>query len=284
MNLPSLNALKFFEATARHLNMVKAAQELCVTHGAVSRQITQLESRLGVLLFVRRNRTIFLTAAGERLFATCQAVFAQLDETMAAITQSSELKPLVVSCEPTIAMRWLMARLPDFQALHPHIVVHLFAAGGAVSFAEKGIDLAIRRNDFASDCYVEKLADELMGPVCAPSLADVALTGAVRLHAQTRPMAWADWCVRTHHNESNLAGELQFEHFYLSLQAASAGLGVAMASKFMVEQDLAEGRLIAPFGFVEDGSSYSLMSETRFSEDLRKSVFLEWLRSCFADT
>ena len=281
MKLPPLNGLKVFEAAARKLSMVAAAEELHITHGAVSRQIKSLEAALGVDLFVRRNRAIFLTGAGVQLLATCQDIFEQLSHTLSAITQHPIDKPLVVSCEPTIAMRWLIARLPDFQAQHPDIVVHLFAAGGAVLFAEQGIDLAIRRNDFAADCFVETLVDEMVGPVCIPALIN---TNAPRLHANTRPNAWLDWCAQTGHSVEYQGGDLHFEHFYLSLQAGSAGLGVGMASKFMVEQDLADGRLIAPYGFSPDGSQYCLLSASEFDEDLRKQAFLVWLRGQFVAT
>lgn len=281
MKKPSLNALKVFEATARHLNMVKSAQELFITHGAVSRQVKLLESQLGVNLFVRRNRAIFLTKAGETLLLACQKAFSEINDAVIDITFGRQNKPLVVSCEPTIAMRWLIARLPNFQEKHPEIVVHLFAAGGAVSFAEKGIDLAIRRNDFDTGCFMEVLAAEAVGPVCVPSMKDSALNKAVRLHANTRLNAWSDWSARTKHDIPDRVDHQYFEHFYLSLQAASAGLGVAIASKFMVEQDLIEGRLVAPYGFIPDGSTYCLLSETDFSEDPRKNIFLDWLRAQF---
>ena len=277
MKLPPLNGLKVFEATARKLSMVAAAEELCITHGAVSRQIKSLEVALGVDLFVRRNRAIFLTAKGTQLLATCQDVFAQLSQTLDAITTDAAIKPLVVSCESTIAMRWLIARLPDFQVQHPNIVVHLFAAGGAVQFVEQGIDLAIRRNDFAADCFVEILTDEMVGPVCVAALVN---TTAPRLHANTRPNAWADWCAQTGHDIAHQS-EQYFEHFYLSLQAASAGLGMAIASRFMVEQDLADGRLVAPYDFCADGSQYCLLSASDFGQDERKQVFLTWLRAQF---
>lgn len=277
----SLNALKVFEATARHLSMVKSAQELFITHGAVSRQIKLLESQLGVNLFVRRNRAIFLTKAGEKLLLACKKAFSEISDAVTDITTGRQNQPLVVSCEPTIAMRWLIARLPKFQEEHPDIVIHLFAAGGAVSFAEKGIDLAIRRNDFDTDCFVEVLAAEAVGPVCVPSMKDSALKNAIHLHANTRLGAWADWSARTGHGVPDDVDHQYFEHFYLTLQGASAGLGVAIASKFMVEHDLIEGRLVAPYGFIPDGSAYCLLSETDFSEDPRKTIFLDWLRAQF---
>ena len=281
MKSPQLNGLKVFEVTARRLSMVDAANELFITHGAVSRQIKTLELALGVKLFVRRNRRIFLTSKGTELYKTCQDIFFQLDNTIGSITQNDQFKSLVVSCEPTIAMRWLIARLGDFQQQHPEIVVHLFAGGGEVKFAEQGIDLAIRRNDFDINCFVEPLADEMIGPVCIPKLGNIILTKAVRLHAKTRINAWQNWCLQNNQAAEGQNGEREFEHFYLSLEAASAGLGVAIASKFMVEQNLADGRLVAPYGFCKDGSSYCLLSATDFTLDERKMIFLAWLKKQF---
>lgn len=281
--LPPLNSLKVFEATARHLSMVNAGIELHITHGAVSRQIKQLESQLGVTLFIRRNRAIFLTHEGETLRQTCVQIMAQLSHTIAQITPHNAAQPLVVSCEPTLAMRWLIARLPSFQAQHPEIAVHLFTAGGAVRFAEQGIDLAIRRNDFdMTNLHVETLAAEQMGPVCTPELWDKhnGLQHMPRLHSRTRPHAWDAWLTQT---ATSLAPDSEhwFEHFYLSLHAASAGLGVAMASRHMIEQELSEGRLLAPLGFIEDGSHYCLISSKPFDADARALCFLEWLQRAF---
>lgn len=190
MKLPQLNSLRVFEATARKQSMSAAADELYLTHGAVSRQIKSLEHALNVQLFERRNRGIYLTKEGAELHNTCQDIFSQLTSTIKKLTDKKPVNSLVVSCEPTIAMRWLIARLGDFQEKHPDILVHLFAGGGKVEFFEQGIDLAIRRNDFAIDCYVKPVADEMVGPVCVPQLAHTALIDAPRLHAQTRKNAW----------------------------------------------------------------------------------------------
>ncbi|MGB5109342.1 MAG: LysR substrate-binding domain-containing protein [Formosimonas sp.] len=287
--LPQLNALKTFETVSRHLSMVSAARELCLTHGAVSRQIAQLESQLDLKLFVRRNRAIFLTREGVQLQETCVAVFAQLSDAVASIRSTKAAAPLVLSCEPTIAMRWLIARLPRFTTLHPEIPLHLFTAGGAVRFAEQGVDLAIRRDDFAMDVGldVRTLAAEKMGVVCSPILMAQAngLLNVTRLMTQTRSNAWRDWVSLTGVVSFNLDAPAQvFEHFYLSLEAAGAGLGAAIASQYMVEQDLRDGRLVAPFGFVADGSSYCLLSNTPIDADERKRVFLDWLRGEFLES
>ena len=188
--LPPLNGLKVFEAVARHQSMVAAAAELHLTHGAVSRQIKQLERHLNVALFVRRNRGIFLTHEGDTLRAAC---------------------------------------------------------------------------------------------VCAPVLwqRHLAVEHMPRLHTTSRPRAWLSWLLGRGGWVESMGGELNFEHFYLTLQAASAGLGAAIASQYMVEQDVRDGQLMAPFGFVEDGSAYCAVSAIPFEEDSRKVLFLNWLREEF---
>ncbi len=123
-HLPSLNAIRVFEVAARHLSLVRAAEELHVTHGAVSRQIKQLEENLGLELFERRNRAIFLTRAGLSLQGTCTDIMRQLEAGLRQLRQADD-QPLVVSCEPTIAMRWLIPRLGKFRELHPELEIQI---------------------------------------------------------------------------------------------------------------------------------------------------------------
>jgi len=283
-----LGWIRFFEAAARHGSFVRAAEELHLTHGAVSRQIRQLEEVLGAPLFVRRNRAVFLTDAGR----TLQAAASQSMDLLAAAAEriraaGHRQRALVLSCEPTIAMRWLIPRLPLLAAAHPDIEVHLLAAGGPIDFARSGADLALRRNDFPIDgrLHVATVAPEWVGPVCRPDLA-AGLEGGIdgggpppaRLHTRTRPDAWAAWG-RASGRSPRLGAEAWYEHFYLSLQAASAGLGCALASRLMAADELADHRLAAPLGFVQDGSAYCLLSPSPIEEDPRRAALLAWLRT-----
>lgn len=138
MRLPPLNTLRIFDVAARTLSFVKAAEELHVTHGAVSRQIRQLEEALGVELFQRRNRAVFLTDAGLALQAATSAAFAQLITAIGKLQSDEAGNVIVVSCEPTIAMKWLIPRLPRFQQAYPELQVHLYAAGGAYRSGARG--------------------------------------------------------------------------------------------------------------------------------------------------
>ena len=279
---PPLNSLRFFEAAARLGSFVKAGDELRLTHGAVSRQIRLLEQSLGVDLFERRNRGVFLTPQGEHLWAAAQYAFEHLNTAMDVLRKPVRHLPLVVSCEPTISMKWLIPRLGDFYRRHPDIQLHIFASGGPVAFQRDGVDVALRRNDFKWDAgvHVEKVCDEWVGPVCAPALLkrkQLQLPAQRILHTSSRKNAWAGWRAVTKTTAAH-TGSQTYEHFYLTLQAAGAGLGVAIGSVFMAQEEIDSGRLVAPFGFVRDGSEYCLLSMQPFEADPRRSAFLRWIR------
>lgn len=169
LSLPSLTALRCFEVAARTEHFGRAADELHLTHGAISRAVRLLEEDLGVMLFERRQRRVFLTDAGERFYQAVREGLGSIRQTAQALRQQSRPQSLVLSCEPTLLMRWLIPRWPAFQALHPELDVHLMAGGGALSFGS-GIDLAIRRNDFhwPAELYNQLLFEERTGPVCPP--------------------------------------------------------------------------------------------------------------------
>ena len=294
--LPSLLALRCFEAAARLENFSRAADELHVTHGAVSRAVRLLEEDLGLALFERRSRRVYLTADGRMLaHAVSQGLDLMRDAVAELRARARQNQRWVLSCEPTLLMRWLIPRWGDFQARYPQHTVHLVAGGGAVEWG-RGIDLAIRRNDF--DCgrnvQMQLLCAERMGPVCHPdrltqffasqSDGGLALRGdATLLHSTTRPKAWEDWW-KTRPNQPSAqirqaqAGVgLVLEHFYLSLQAAAAGLGVAMGPQLLVQDDIAAGRLVAPLGFVPDGSHYCLLAVERWGAGSVQQLLADWI-------
>ncbi|NMM37766.1 MAG: LysR family transcriptional regulator [Glaciimonas sp.] len=277
-----LNTLRFFEAAARLGSFVKAADELRLTHGAVSRQIRLLEESLGTALFERRNRGVFLTQQGEQLLSATQQAFERLDAAMEALRKPVRHVPLVVSCEPTISMKWLIPRLSDFYKQHPEVQLHIFTSGGPVAFQRDGVDVALRRNDFnwGTGVHAEKVCDEWIGPVCAPTLLkrrQLHLPLQKVLHTSSRMTAWANWR-SVSKTDADHNGSQTYEHFYLSLQAACAGLGVAIGSVFMTQEEIDSGRLVAPFGFMRDGSEYFLLSPLPFESDPRRAAFLQWMR------
>ncbi|GAA3263670.1 LysR family transcriptional regulator [Nonomuraea helvata] len=281
-DLPPLGTLVAFEATVRHGGVSKAAAELHLTHGAVSRQIQQLERALGTVLFERRHRAMTPTPSATAFAAAVADALTLLSSAARRAGQAARPVPLVLSCEPTLLMRWLIPRMPALAQTAPELKLHLSAAGGPVPFDREGIDLAIRRNDFELPPGVHALwlFDELTGPVCTPELARTIgepadLAEPPRLHTRTRPSAWADWA-SGRSTALPPAPEQTFEHFYLSLQAAAAGLGIAIGSHALVCDDLSTGRLAAPFGFQPDGSAYFLLTRTPDAPWI--ATLLAWLR------
>ncbi|MDD2048455.1 LysR substrate-binding domain-containing protein [Pseudomonas putida] len=280
MKLPALSAFRYFDVAAQTQSFVRAAELLNVTHGAVSRQVRLLEESLGVELFERRNRAIFLTPAGRALHGTTLSVFEQLQGAVHRLQQQARENVLVLSCEPTIAMKWLIPRLPAFHAAHPDIHLHLVAAGGPVDFARSGVDLALRRDDFRweADLHAVKICDEWVGPVSSTHLAipDQGLEGLRLLHSASRPSAWNTW-LRVTGESIKGSSRADYEHFYLCIQAAVAGLGVAMASFLMVQDEIDSGQLQAPRSFVQDQSAYYLLCLQTMADDDKCQRFAQWV-------
>jgi DNA-binding transcriptional LysR family regulator len=286
--LPSLLALRCFESAGRFENFARAADELHLTPGAISRAVRLLEEDLGVDLFERRNRRVFLTDAGKRLVKAVSEGLGLMNQAVREIrTDARRTRQLVLSCEPTLLMRWLIPRWSDFQTQHRGLDIHLVAGGGIFSF-DHGIDLAIRRDDFPrpSDYHAETLFPEKIGPVCRPEKVDqwfgksrkCLRSSAPLLQTNSRPTAWQEWA--TAKELPAPAMEMQsFEHFYFSIQAAVAGLGVAIGPWHLVRDDIQSGVLAAPLGFIEDGTRYCLLSPTPPQPGSLEMDLLNWLQA-----
>ena len=250
--LPPLNALRAFEATARHLSVKNAAAELYVTPGAVSQMLKALEQQLGVPLFRRVNRGIVLTDAGESYLPAIRNAFAQIAEATGRIAASAETGVLTVSVPPFFASAWLVPRLKDFQDAHPEIDLQVLASKALVDFSRDRVDVAIRHGlgrypGLRSD---RVFAVELV-PVATPALAarlgmpatPAALTGWPRVHDAERK-DWALW-FRAHGIEDT--GSLRrpaFDEAGLLLQAVLAGQGAALLPAAMIAAHLADGGLV----------------------------------------
>lgn len=293
--ITSLPALECFRAAAEHESFSRAADQLNRTHGAISRAVRLLELDLGAPLFVRRNRAVFLTDEGRRLAHAVEQGLGHIEMAVRDIRAERANAPVTVSCEPTLLMRWLIPRMPALQRLHPEVDIRLVAGGGPVALGS-GIDLAIRRDDFVmpGSFGAEPLFREWVGPVCRPDLRDRFFNGdrlrpeAPLLHSRTRASAWQTWA-----DLSGQGGEAQaeietqagqtFEHFYFSLQAAIAGLGVAIGPWHLVRDDLSAGILIAPSGFLPDGSRYVLIAPGGGTIGHAAALFRGWLMTLAKD-
>ncbi|MGE1173297.1 LysR family transcriptional regulator [Pseudomonas sp. BW7P1] len=286
--MPSLLALRCFESAGRFENFARAANELHLTPGAISRAVRLLEEDLGVELFERRQRRVFLTDPGRRLLKAVSEGLGLMNHAVREIrSEARRTRRLVLSCEPTLLMRWLIPRWSDFQSRHGGPDIHLVAGGGPFSF-EQGVDLAIRRDDFPRPAgyHAERLFAEKVGPVCRPDKAgqwfdergQCLRATASLLQTTSRPTAWQEWASAS--GQAVPATQMQsFEHFYFSIQAAVAGLGVAMGPWHLVRDDIQNGVLVAPSGFVEDGSHYCLLSPAPPRQGSLEMALQEWLRS-----
>lgn len=282
--LPPLGALTAFEAAARHQSFSRAAEELHLTHGAISRAVAQIEERIGVDLFVRRNRRVYLSTAGQRLLKTATEVLDALSNTVEDIHRHDKASPfLTVSCEPSLAMRWLMPRLGDFHEQFPDLNIDLRMAGGPIDLLSEGCDIAIRRTDFGihDDYQVTNLCSESAGPVCTQDYWDKHisqdLSQANWLHSRTRPNAWNDWTAISDSEKVSPKNEQHFDHFFYALQAAQDKLGIAIGSLPLVSDDLTAQRLIAPLGMQPTGYHYAIITLDDPNQDPRIAVFCDWL-------
>ncbi len=281
--LPPLTALRAFEAFARHGAMTAAARELSVTHGAVSRQIATLQASLGVVLVEGPRHRLTLTRAGRALAEELAPAFAAIRRSVDAARSAGPVE-IEVSCLGTLAVKWLIPRLPDFLAAHPDVRVRLSESYAPVDFRRDRFDAAIRiynPGQTGRGAEIHDLMPQMQGLVAAPSVAPPGsvwsdLADLPRLHAATFPESWRVW--------SELAGveagpariEREFGHNHSLIEAAASGLGLAIAPWVFVAPDLASGRLVAPFGFVRRTSRFVFLRPTG-RRNVAVDAFRDWL-------
>ena len=273
----SLNSLKFFYYVALYDSVTIAAEKLFVTQGAVSKQLKNLEEALGRRLFIRDGKKLQLTGDGLTLFDCCEQVFPQIDQCLVQMTRKkkNEKKSLILSCEPTIAMKWLIPRLVQFKLRYPEIDISLLTAGGEADFKAQNIDLALRRNDFdwSKATYSEKMADEYM--VCVSRHKHLAPMSQLFI-SSSRPKIWTQF-KDAYKAQFTHFQKVALEHFYLCIEASLAGLGATVVSAYMVEKELDFQMLDMLTPIVQDGSGYYLLSASPFEDDQHKVIFKGWL-------
>jgi LysR family glycine cleavage system transcriptional activator len=287
---PPLGTLRAFEATARLGSVTAAADEICVTHGAVSRHIRTIEDWAGTQLFERLGKRLQLTAVGRAYRDALTPAFDSIATASAKLKDSSRAtRTLVVNALPTFAMRWLLPRLASFQSRAANVELQLQTSDEPVARLAKGaFHVAIRREmsawpkGFAAAPFLA----ETEIPVCSPKLARTLklktaddLVRATLLHADTRPLAWTRWLAAAGaKNVERDAARQRFDHFYLALQAASDGLGVALGPLPIIADDLASGRLVAPIKDPAVASkAYCWIVPETLAEDADVVAFCTWL-------
>lgn len=292
--LPPLNALRAFEATARHLSFTKAADELNVTAGAVSQQVKSLEEYLGLKLFKRRNRIIELTLEGLMALPYLSEGLDKLAEGIGVIQSSQNNRPLTITLPPTFAARWLMPRLMTFQKRHPEILVRIDATYKVVDIVNEDIDAGIR---FGTGDYTDMEADFLFSqeviPVCSPALVAQGsklekpedLKNYTLLHcdfflnanSQKQP-DWDMWFAMASVNNVDTSRGVHFAQHDLLVQAAIEGQGVALVASISARKALDEGLLIQPFeSHIPLDNSYYFIYPKAKTKLPRIVAFRKWL-------
>jgi LysR family glycine cleavage system transcriptional activator len=253
--LPPLNALKAFEAAARHENFTHAAAELCVTQGAVSHQVKSLEDDLGVKLFIRGQQRLAITEAGKSYLVFIREALDKIATGTERLLQQQHAGILMVSTSPSFASKWLAHRLGRFAETHPGIDLRISATLHHVDFAREDIDIAIRHGDgVANGLHITRLCTEELVPVCSPAL--LAGRNCIRkpedlsrhtlLHINDRS-DWARWVESAGLKTIDASRGPILSQASMVLDAAAAGQGVALGRSALAAPDLIAGRLVRLF-------------------------------------
>ncbi|WP_166364555.1 LysR family transcriptional regulator [Pseudomonas akapageensis] len=284
--IPSTAALVCFEAAARHESFTKAAQELSLTQSAVCRQVASLEEFLNVELFRRSRRGVKLTEAG---LSYSRRVATQLDaverDTLSVMGQQGA-NVIELAVVPTFGTRWLLPRLKDFQERHPDVTVNLTNRTRPFLFADTNFDAAIYFGDADwSGTHAHRLMGENPVPVCSPSLlgSNTSLSAEdiaklPLLQQSTRPYAWRQWFNAQNLNIHRDMTGPRYELFSMLAQAAMHDMGIALIPPFLIQRELAEGRLvIANPHALASIKAYYLMIPERKVESASLHAFRDWL-------
>jgi len=286
--LPSLNGLRAFEAAARHLSFTRAAAELNVTQTAISHQIHRLEEQLGLRLFIRRNRALLLTQEAQAYLPAVRDAFEDLRAATVKLRRAPSDGVLTVTTIASLAAKWLVHRVAAFQEAHPGIEVRLSTSTHVVDLRREAVDMAVR---YGRGNWPGMRADWLMAedifPVCSPALlkGDKPLKNPgdlvhhTLLHGTVSREDWQLWLTAAGLDPALAARRgLTFDLGLMAIQAAIDGLGVAMGRTPYVEDDLAAGRLVAPFDVVlPRDAGYYVVAPEETADRREIALFRDWL-------
>ncbi|WP_457934473.1 LysR substrate-binding domain-containing protein [Pseudoalteromonas sp. SCSIO 43210] len=281
--LPPLKSLQYFEAAARHLNFSQAANELCVTHSAVSHQIKKLERWAGTSLFVRVAKGVELSSLGERLMQDCQESFAILELFATEIRPQGIKDVLILGSSSSFQANWLLHKIAEFERFNPSIKVKFTTQYQISDLVKKKVDCLIHSDDKTyKGIHSVKLFSDRIGPVHSPDMKVIAKTpeqfqNKKLISAQSRPEAWKTWADKVGCSYSKLHFFKEVDSLSLMLVAAKASLGIAIAPQMLISEELKRGELIAPFGFIDSAASfmYSFLPNSSKKQSLIK--LQDWL-------
>jgi len=281
-----LNALKAFEASARHLSFTRAAHELCVTQAAISHQIKALEARLGVDLFRRSNRGLKLTDEGLALAPTLFEAFGAIDRLFERFESGGALEVLTVSAVGTFVVGTLLERLASFRAAHPRVDLRLLTNNNKVDLVGEGLDYAIRFGDGAwHGVEAELICTAPLSPLCAPVLAKTLREPSDLLRAPLlrsyRPQDWLAWFEAAGLADVAVRGPL-FDSSLIMVQAAIQGEGVALAPHALFQREIDSGQIVQPFAVEVAIDGYWLTRLKSRPQNAAMRAFRDWLLDAFS--
>ncbi len=282
--LPPLNALQIFETVARHRSFTRAAEHLCLTQGAVSRQILALEDYYQFPLFKRHAKGLTLTAEGELLLPAVKESFARIEEVSLRLTRQRTDLELKV---PTCIMRWMLPKITQFQAEHPSLQVRITTTSQHdVDFRVEPFDAAIIYGSSpGTDVHAVPLFQERLTPVCTPQLLDekplrnaVDLAQHTLLHPTRDHRDWKMWLDRVGATNVDVNSGPSFETLDMATNAAMQGFGVAIGDSMLVAEDVSAKRLVMPFdALIETGSSYYFVYPDCVAHQPKVALFSQWI-------
>ncbi|RDJ26950.1 transcriptional regulator GcvA [Bosea caraganae] len=290
-NLPPLNALRAFEACARHASFTRAAQELCVTHGAVSRQVALLEDRLAVRLFTRNRAGTVLTSDGEAYFEPVRTALDIIADATHRLHRPSGKQALRLRVPPTFALRWLVPRLARFHTANRGIEVQITTSHEPADFQRGDVEACIQSDACgptaaagSNVCQI-RLFGEAVTPVCSPALIAEGklrdlrdLANHTLLSSTHRPNDWETWLAAAGLFDLDATDGIRFENSALSYQAAIDLAGITIAQPAFIQDDLRSGRLVEPFGIrAETAWAYYLVYPRDRQKPQALAIFEDWL-------
>lgn len=283
-----LNALRAFEAAARHLSFTRAAIELCVTQAAVSHQVKLLEQRLGVTLFRRLPRGLMITEEGQALLPSLQESFDRMADMLERFQGGHVQEVLAIGAVGTFAVGWLLPRLTDFKRLHPYVDVRLSTNNNRVDIAAEGLDYTIRFGNGAwHDIEAEALFEAPLSVLCIPQISrqlekpeDVARQSLLRSY---RHDEWPEWFEAAGVSPPQIRGPV-FDSSIIMVEAALQGAGVALAPPLMFSRHLASGAIERPFPIHVSKGCYWLTRQKSRSMTPAMQAFSTWMMAMAQET
>lgn len=285
--VPDIATLQAFECAARHGSFTQAAAELSLTQSAVSRQIKDLESQLGVLLFERIRQRVILSDAGQKFLPEVRRLLRQSEELMVrAMGTARSDNALSIATLPTFGSRWLAPRLAGFLKQHPETILNVAARSQPFDFAEENFDVAIH---YGQPVWAHALCDYLCSEVIVPVASAQLLTDcpasdpsdlaeAPLLHLSTRPKMWAEWFEANGATVGGAYRGSRFDQFAMVIEAAIAGLGFALLPRYLIERELATGRLAVVFDRpMQTENSYYVVVPEGKRENRAGLAFRDWI-------